>query len=806
MDLPTTIDRYRIRRRMGEGRGVIYVAHDPDLDREVALELLPMGADDARLRREAQALAKLSHPNVVAVYDVGEYEGQTFVARALVDGVSFRQWLSAKHTSREVLDVLCAAARGLIAIHAAGLVHRTLGPDAIFVANTGAVLVGDVASELDQDATELSDQLAFSERSDQLAFCVMAQAAMSGHRIDASVERALARGACGEPAERWDSMSELLRAIEPRARTWPWLVAAGAAVGGAAVVTMIVATREPVASAADICATAGAPAWNALTRGALEAALRAQGNTPDAIAELGRRLDDYATNWTTVRRDACIERVFGRLSPPSAILRDACLDTRKTMFQATTASLHESNDVFTTWRRVAMIPAPEACTDEDTARLSSASSEHQALMRELAFAVNQNSKAIAEVARKAELTTDLPARLEIALAQAVDALDNTRLNDADAALERARTLAEQIGVQSLRVRAFALSARSFCIQARTAEAEQFLAMAQAGAQRLHDSEIDEVLQARSECLYRRAQYAELEPLLLERIARVQRRFGRDGMEESNLRHRLGLLYVQLGRAADAAREYNASQRIEKRFVKADEQTATDEQNRSLAAMQTGDIDAAIFHARRAIEMLTAVQSPDLVNLGRSLIGLGSVLETGGESKAANVAYSDGLALLPIETADEDLAAKRVEGLESRGWVRLDLGDADAGIADLQTAVVEGQRIQRADYVTSSQIGLARAWVMKREYARAVRLLRTWLEPYEKSANRSTYRVGIAKFAFAQALWETGDRTAASTFARDAQAMIADSLHSRRENPVARYLVARTEVTLASVTHWRDEHR
>jgi eukaryotic-like serine/threonine-protein kinase len=133
-----TIDRYVIESRLGAGgMGVVYAARDPDLGRRVAVKLVRAGDDDERLRREAQALAKLSHPNVVAVHDVGKHGDQLFIAMALVEGADLRRWLRTSPAVTDILRHLLAAGRGLAAAHAAGLIHRDLKPDNIFVSDTG---------------------------------------------------------------------------------------------------------------------------------------------------------------------------------------------------------------------------------------------------------------------------------------------------------------------------------------------------------------------------------------------------------------------------------------------------------------------------------------------------------------------------------------------------------------------------------------------------------------------------------------------------------------------------------------------
>ena len=148
----TTIGRYLITERLGAGgMGVVYGAYDPELDRKVAIKLLHAESwtsdstlGRARLLREAQAMARLSHPNVIAVFDVGTFREQVFVAMEFIDGQTLTDWLTAApRTRQEILRLFSQAGRGLRAAHAAGLVHRDFKPDNVLVGRDGRVRVTD---------------------------------------------------------------------------------------------------------------------------------------------------------------------------------------------------------------------------------------------------------------------------------------------------------------------------------------------------------------------------------------------------------------------------------------------------------------------------------------------------------------------------------------------------------------------------------------------------------------------------------------------------------------------------------------
>jgi tetratricopeptide (TPR) repeat protein/predicted Ser/Thr protein kinase len=142
---PETIAHYVVERRLGQGgMGVVWAARDPRLGRTVALKLLRGSGPRERLLREAQALARLAHPNVVEIYDVGAHGNRVYLAMELVDGPTLGSWLATtKPHWRAVLEVFLAAGRGLQAAHDAGLVHRDFKPHNVMIGPGSRVRVMD---------------------------------------------------------------------------------------------------------------------------------------------------------------------------------------------------------------------------------------------------------------------------------------------------------------------------------------------------------------------------------------------------------------------------------------------------------------------------------------------------------------------------------------------------------------------------------------------------------------------------------------------------------------------------------------
>ncbi|MEM7160785.1 MAG: serine/threonine-protein kinase, partial [Myxococcota bacterium] len=284
---PIKVGRYTILSRLGQGgMGVVYAAYDEDLDRKIAVKVvLPSHGSDttrSRMRREAQAMARLSHPNIVTVHEVGEFGDQVFIAMEFVRGQSLDQWIDANPRPwAEVLEVYRQAGLGLDAAHQAGLVHRDFKPHNVMLGDDGSVKVLDFGLARDEgsvvprpadaasnDRKALDGPLtktgaivgtpaymspeqhmgkATNARSDQFSFCVALFAGLHGHhpfegetlpalvhsvcegqlrptdgssRVPAWLDRVVRRGLSSDPLARFPSMEALLDALaeDPGAR------------------------------------------------------------------------------------------------------------------------------------------------------------------------------------------------------------------------------------------------------------------------------------------------------------------------------------------------------------------------------------------------------------------------------------------------------------------------------------------------------------------------------------------------------------------------------------------------------------
>ncbi|MCB9756547.1 MAG: protein kinase [Myxococcales bacterium] len=394
------IGRFQLLERLGQGgMGVVYAAYDERLDRKIAVKLLRAqgGLDSvgqARIIQEARAMAKLTHSNVVAVHEVGEHEGQVFIAMEFVRGQSLDKWASTGPTWREVIAVYRQAGAGLHAAHRAGLVHRDFKPHNAIRGENGEVKVLDFGLAVRTDIHEVNTASPTSSStrltqtgalvgtpaymspeqyagrpldglSDQFSFCAslyeglygqlpfpgqsvleLSRAITSGDvrsppagtSVPAWVERVVRRGLSTDPAARFESMKALLDALsdDPVQRRRRRLALAGLASVMVAAGFGLARTLGGDARRCDLGDQARALVWNEGRRDAIAAAFHA------SSGEFGERtwaltmprIDAYRDALARGRVEACSARESGHESDELFDRRTVCLDLRRAGFDA----------------------------------------------------------------------------------------------------------------------------------------------------------------------------------------------------------------------------------------------------------------------------------------------------------------------------------------------------------------------------------------------------------------------------------------------------------------------------------------
>jgi len=421
------VGRYVIVDQLGRGGdGVVYRAFDPSLDRKIAVKLLDPRPDSGTLRselfREAQALARLSHANVVQVYDVGLFEGRIYLAMELIVGDTLRRWCGGTpHAWSEVQSLFLGCGRGLAAAHRAGLVHRDFKPGNVLVSEDGTARVADfglalqlphvdepsdterLATRPDGDSLEGTPSYmapeqwygeALDARTDQFAFCVALYESLSGarpftgdtlralaertsqgefeplaSRVPLHVRNAVARGLSVDPNRRFDDMDALLHALRHdtagRRRK-----ALGAATGAIILVAGVAAAYAVQPPACESARGELGAAWD-LRKSALQAAVT---NVEVPYAQTSWSLaadtiDAYVERWGDVRMQACVATRVERTQTELTLDHQfECLEHRAVAVEAL-LDVVETADEDTVRRLATMsssLPPVHACADQES--------------------------------------------------------------------------------------------------------------------------------------------------------------------------------------------------------------------------------------------------------------------------------------------------------------------------------------------------------------------------------------------------------------------------------------------------------
>lgn len=408
------VGRYTLIERVGAGAmGVVFSAWDPELDRRVALKIVRGNGytDDstAALMGEARALARLSHPSIVTVFDVGTHGDAVFIAMEYLRGTTLRQWRKDNPNAawQEVLRLYAQAGAGLSAAHDEGLVHRDFKPANVMVTESGAVKVLDFGLAQPAESPGATQRMGtprymapeqhadgtVDPRTDQFAFSVALFEALFDHHpfdgetalelsasvqsgalnlppvsneVPAKVRIAVASGLSKDPNDRHPSMTAYLAALDPQApaRRW-WL---GALFGGAGVVAAAALLPGP---GEDPCRDAGfamQAVWNEDARAEIDTALDIEGLDASIRSEVREQFDRFADTWGTLKIDACEATVVRHADKQAMMdMRYDCLDRRLHTFADSVETLSHGSvaDRLEAESTLEHLPNLESCADSE---------------------------------------------------------------------------------------------------------------------------------------------------------------------------------------------------------------------------------------------------------------------------------------------------------------------------------------------------------------------------------------------------------------------------------------------------------
>jgi eukaryotic-like serine/threonine-protein kinase len=435
------VDRYQILGGVGRGgMGEVYAAYHPDLDRRIALKVVSESGGNAperraRLLREARAIARLSHPNVVAVYDAGTVDDRVYIAMEFVAGETVDAWLRAKPRGwREILDVFIAAGRGLAAAHAAGIVHRDFKPQNVMIGHDGSVRVMDFGlARLALEPADVTEAAADTDsrplpatvtktgaligtpaymspeqfrgetldaRSDQFSFCVALYEALHGSRpvlahvhaaASGETDRArrlasvpgwlrttVSRGLAARREERFPAMADMIRTLERgQTRRRRRALTAGAALAVALVAFGGWRAARGGHISCEVPATRLDLVWSGHDDARRQAIQRIFATNGRPTAEtswqrVARALDEYISRWSAMYVDICkATHVRGEQSAEVLDLRMNCLSENLDEVRALTDVLAAGNAT-TTNATIAVQDLPLLSRCDDLVTLRSA--------------------------------------------------------------------------------------------------------------------------------------------------------------------------------------------------------------------------------------------------------------------------------------------------------------------------------------------------------------------------------------------------------------------------------------------------
>lgn len=676
--------------------GTVFLARDVELERDVAIKVLNERTSAGSLRRrrlvrEAKALAKLRHPNVVQVHEVGVDAGRLFVVMEHCPGETLAKWLEGRRSPDDVLDVMLAAGEGLVAAHSVGLVHRDFKPANVMVGEDGRVSVLDFGiakgrgdgtlvpfsadeSELQlegaltktgavlgtpaymspeqhqgKEATPLSDQFSFGltlfeglygvRPFDGRTYAALATAvidrqfsqdaiaAQRARPIPRSVERAVQRALAGRPSERFADMQALLQVLRPRQRSAPRVALLGALAVGA------LGAGLWIGQAGDKENTANDPCGGA-------ASLMAEVWNEDRSESLEAAISGSGEPWRRRAAEGAVEAFQAFGDEWAAAHRSACEDTvvRRDQSQhgmeARLACLRRAKSAFGDSLTTLEELGDEAAVELPRVRLGLPNLAHCAEARDITALYPEDP----ELAAQVEV---LRADLDRAKALA----DRADLDGALAVAEQAQAMALELGFDPLIAEALHRSSSILSRQGRASESSkldyQALALAFSSG---HDR---------------------LALAILLRLSYDESLADNTGAGD------------RLGRVAEA---YADAGSVEQGMAL---------NNRGVAALVDGELDGASTSFNRAYDLIRGSLGSDDGRLEVVLTNLGAVSERQGDFRRAHEYFEEARRVVAKAYGDEHPSALKLEMAKANTIQNLEALEPALGVRlTLERAVIE----------------------------------------------------------------------------------------------------------------------
>ena len=747
------LGRYVVRGAIGAGgMGVVLEAYDPKLDRRVALKVVRRLRDDAgwerakaRVLAEAQAMARLAHPNVIAIHDLVEIGDEQLIAMELVDGPDLDAWIATNPPHHDRVRAVLDAARGVAAAHDAGIVHRDIKPSNILIGGDGRARVTDfglaaLAGEQAPGAVGTPGFLApeverggvIDARADQYAFAVTAWRTLfdapPGERGRGPLARALERALAADPAARWPTMHDLVRALERRSMR-RFAVVAGLA-AAAAVGAVWIATR----SDAQACTIDRAPvdaAWSPDARAAWVARLAA---TPSAAVadSLAADVDRAWQQWLEASAEAC--------GKPAHVTD--CLASTQRKLLAFLAHAPASKHASAAQEALAIIPSARVCLQPANqqpiaiaAELRASRAPFKAALDEVTMLswLGQYEQAHAKLDELlARAPTNDPALRGELLYRKADAMARTGdVAGSVAVLEEGLAIAERAGNDIARLNTIIQLLLAYEELGKTVEAKALAKVAEAAAQRVPR-----------------------DPEVAARLAAV-----------------LGSLAYNTGNHADAERHYKVAVALqEEMHGPSDPTIAGALHNHGLAVHMAGRVDEAKQIQERSLAMFEATVGPDHPDTALPVTELAGIALEQNRVDDAITLYRRGLGI-----RERALGAKHPHLSETLlGLARAESrrGNSDAAIANLRRARELGMALgDHHPLVAATEYWLANELDRRGERDEVESLLAHALAAWE--ANQVAIpEAALTRFLLAQYRWRAGDRARARALAQQARTALA----------------------------------